>query len=78
MYVLSEVSGNWNRADMLKGWMNYGGVLIMGYALYRNLSQCLRIKSKKQKQIFKQALVDPGLFYVFFRFILSQNAYLSV
>ena len=62
MYVLSEVSGNWNRADMLKRWMDYGGILIIGYALYRNLSQCFRVKNKRQKEIFKQALIDPGLF----------------
>jgi hypothetical protein len=46
----------------MKQWMNYGGILIMGYTMYRNLSQCLRVKSKHQKKIFKESLVDPGLF----------------
>ncbi len=46
---------------MLKNWMNYGGVLIMGYSMYRNLSQCRRVKSSRQKKIFKECLVDPGL-----------------
>jgi len=59
--ILQEVGGNnWNRADMLKHWLRYGGVLIMGYSMYRNLSQCYRVRSKIQKKIFQQALVDPG------------------
>ena len=45
---------------MLTHWMRYGGVLIMGYSLYRNLSQCYRIRSKHQKKLFQEALVDPG------------------
>ena len=61
MFVLQDVSGdNWRRADMLNHWLKYGGVMILGYSLYRNLSQCLRVRSKNQKKIFKEALVDPG------------------
>ena len=45
---------------MLNHWLKYGGVMILGYSLYRNLSQCLRVRSKNQKKIFKEALVDPG------------------
>lgn len=61
VYILQEVGGNnWRRADMLTHWMRYGGVLIMGYSLYRNLSQCYRIRSKHQKKLFQEALVDPG------------------
>lgn len=33
----------------------------MGYSMYRNLSQCVRVKNKHQKKIFKESLVDPGL-----------------
>ncbi|XP_015752926.1 PREDICTED: transcriptional regulator ATRX-like [Acropora digitifera] len=61
VFVLQDVSGdNWRRADMLNHWLKYGGVMILGYSLYRNLSQCLRVRSKNQKKIFKEALVDPG------------------
>jgi len=61
VFVLQDVSGdNWRRADMLSHWLKYGGVMILGYSLYRNLSQCLRVRSKNQKKIFKEALVDPG------------------
>lgn len=66
VFVLNEVkSGNWDRADMLKNWMNHGGILIMGYHMYRNLSQCVRIKNKRQKIIFQESLVDPGLFRLY-------------
>ena len=34
--------------------------MIMGYSMYRNLSQCYRVRSKTQKKIFQEALVDPG------------------
>ena len=61
VYILQEVAGNnWRRADMLKHWVRYGGIMIMGYSLYRNLSQSFRIRSKHQKKIFQEALVDPG------------------
>lgn len=61
VYILQEVGpNNWRRSDMLKHWQRYGGVMIMGYSLYRNLSQCYRVRSKTQKKIFQEALVDPG------------------
>ncbi|XP_068719985.1 transcriptional regulator ATRX homolog [Montipora capricornis] len=59
--ILQDVSGdNWRRADMLNHWFKYGGVLILGYSMYRNLSQCFRVRSKNQKKIFQEALVNPG------------------
>lgn len=58
---MQDVGGdNWRRADMLKHWSRYGGVMIVGYSMYRNLSQCYRVRSKHQKKIFQEALVDPG------------------
>jgi len=61
VYILQEAgANNWRRSDMLKHWLRYGGVMVMGYSLYRNLSQCYRVRSKTQKKIFQEALVDPG------------------
>lgn len=61
VYILQEAGpNNWRRSDMLKHWQRYGGVMIMGYSMYRNLSQCYRVRSKTQKKIFQEALVDPG------------------
>ncbi|XP_048589245.1 transcriptional regulator ATRX isoform X2 [Nematostella vectensis] len=61
VYVLQEVGHNsWRRADMLTQWQRYGGIMIMGYDMYRNLSLCNNVRSKKVKKIFKETLVDPG------------------
>ena len=61
VYILQEAgANNWRRSDMLKHWMRYGGVMVMGYSMYRNLSQCYRVRSKTQKKVFQEALVDPG------------------
>jgi len=69
VYILQEAgANNWRRADMLKQWLRYGGVMIMGYSLYRNLSQCYRVRSKTQKKIFQEALVDPGTCRDYFTF----------
>lgn len=62
VYILQEAgANNWRRSDMLKHWMRYGGVMVMGYSMYRNLSQCYRVRSKTQKKVFQEALVDPGI-----------------
>lgn len=37
-----------------------GGVMIIGYEMYRNLTQGRNIKSKKLKETFQKTLVDPG------------------
>lgn len=34
--------------------------MIMGYEMYRNLTQGRNIKSKKLKETFQRTLVDPG------------------
>lgn len=34
--------------------------MIMGYEMYRNLTQGRNIKSKKLKETFQKTLVDPG------------------
>ncbi len=34
--------------------------MIIGYEMYRNLTQGRNIKSKKLKEIFQKTLVDPG------------------
>ena len=60
MYELSSVRDNFGRADLLRQWIDSGGIMIMGYEMYRNLSQCKRIRNKKQKKAFSETLVDPG------------------
>ena len=51
---------NWGRSELLNDWHSGGGVMIMGYEMFRNLSQLTRVKNKKQKKIFTESLLDPG------------------
>lgn len=41
-------------------WYQNGGVMIMGYELYRRLANGFGIKNKKAKLDAYQFLVDPG------------------
>lgn len=61
VYEMTTIKDNWGRTDMLKNWHECGGVLIMGYEMYRNLSQSKRVRNKKHKKIFAETLVDPGI-----------------
>jgi len=57
---MSCVKDNWGRSELLSDWQNGGGIMIMGYEMFRNLSQLSRVKNKKQKKIFTESLLDPG------------------
>jgi len=51
----------WGRAYRLDDWWKEGGVMIMGYDMFRNLSNDKNKKYKgKMKEIFQKALVNPG------------------
>jgi hypothetical protein len=60
VYEMSSVKDNWGRSELLSDWHSNGGVMIMGYEMFRNLSQLCRVKNKKQKKIFTETLLDPG------------------
>ncbi|GFS20517.1 alpha thalassemia/mental retardation syndrome X-linked homolog [Elysia marginata] len=60
VWELASCKQNPARADMLKEWHASGGVMIIGYEMYRNLSQGARCKNKRQKKIFFETLVNPG------------------
>ena len=61
VYEVSGAKDNWDRADRLKYWGKNGGALIMGYDMYRNLTNTTAKKFKsQQKKIFQETLVDPG------------------
>ena len=45
---------------MLKEWHSNGGVMILGYEMYRNMTQYKRIKNKKHKKTITETLLDPG------------------
>ncbi|KZS02003.1 Uncharacterized protein APZ42_001129 [Daphnia magna] len=47
------------RETKIKKWLNIGGVLILGYEIFRNLTKEKK-KLTEQDEVFRQALVDPG------------------
>ncbi|KAJ8338353.1 hypothetical protein SKAU_G00373190 [Synaphobranchus kaupii] len=57
---LATVKRPQDRSFALQRWQEDGGVMIMGYEMYRNLTQGRNIKSKKLKESFQKTLVDPG------------------
>ncbi|XP_032410476.1 transcriptional regulator ATRX isoform X1 [Xiphophorus hellerii] len=57
---LATVKRPQERAYALQQWQESGGVMIIGYEMYRNLTQGRNIKSKKLKETFQKTLVDPG------------------
>jgi transcriptional regulator ATRX len=57
---MSSVKDNAGRSALLKDWHTDGGVMLMGYEMFRNLSQLSRVKNKKQKIIFTETLLNPG------------------
>ncbi|XP_049898300.1 transcriptional regulator ATRX isoform X1 [Epinephelus moara] len=57
---LATVKRPQERSYALQRWHDMGGVMIIGYEMYRNLTQGRNIKSKKLKEIFQRTLVDPG------------------
>nr|XP_061792923.1 transcriptional regulator ATRX [Nerophis lumbriciformis] len=57
---LATVKRPQERAFALQQWQDTGGVMIIGYEMYRNLTQGRNIKSKKLKETFQKTLVDPG------------------
>ena len=60
VHEMSGEKDNWGRADRLNHWFTEGGVLIMGYDMFRNLTQDAKKFKKKQRDTFQKALVDPG------------------
>lgn len=61
VYELSKFKQNNDRAGMIAQWHKGGGVMVMGYDLFRNLSneKGARLKKKAREQL-QMGLVDPG------------------
>ncbi|XP_075040535.1 transcriptional regulator ATRX [Mixophyes fleayi] len=57
---LATVKRPQERGLMLQRWHEDGGVLIIGYEMYRNLTQGRNVKSKKLKELYQKTLVEPG------------------
>ena len=61
VYEMAQVKKDmYSRCDRVNEWHCEGGVLIMGYEMYRNLSSHRNVKQKSQRDILTRCLIDPG------------------
>lgn len=60
VYELFLVKQNVDRVVVLKNWYSNGGVMIIGYDMFRNFIQGSYCKNKNQKKIFLESFVDLG------------------
>ncbi|CAD0197903.1 unnamed protein product [Chrysodeixis includens] len=61
IYELSRYKQNSERAFQLQQWLDNGGVCVLGYEMFRNLSADNPKKFKKKMlRSFQESLVDPG------------------
>lgn len=56
---MSETNVN-ARLKKLRKWFVNGGVVFMGYEMFRNLASSKRVKKKKNREDFHKFLLDPG------------------
>ncbi|XP_052903383.1 transcriptional regulator ATRX homolog isoform X2 [Anopheles moucheti] len=61
VYEISKYKDNVTRANKLMEWHNEGGVMILGYDMFRNLANptASRIR-KKVRESLQTSLIDPG------------------
>ena len=60
MFFVFRYKQNIERAHRIEEWHQDGGVLILGYDMFRNLSSETNRARKKQKQTSQEGLIDPG------------------
>ncbi|XP_020296025.1 transcriptional regulator ATRX-like isoform X2 [Pseudomyrmex gracilis] len=59
VYELTRFKKNFERKCQLQHWQRTGGVMIIGYEMFRNLSTASRVR-KNMKEAIQQCLIDPG------------------
>ncbi|CAK8697312.1 unnamed protein product [Clavelina lepadiformis] len=60
LYNLAQYQTTRHRIDALKKWRDRGGVMVMGYDMFRLLATGTRIKHKPHKKKLEEFLLDPG------------------
>ncbi|KAL4659670.1 transcriptional regulator ATRX-like [Arapaima gigas] len=60
VYKLATLKKPEERGQALQRWQEGGGVMIIGYEMYRNLSLGSKVHSKVLRETFHKTLVDPG------------------
>jgi SNF2 family DNA or RNA helicase len=59
IYILRETDIR-SRLKKLRAWYNKGGVLMIGYEMYRNLAVAKKIRKKAYREELAKYLLDPG------------------
>lgn len=57
---LATIKHSHERLMALQRWQRDGGVMVMGYEMYRILSLAHKINNEESKRELKRILVDPG------------------
>ncbi|KAL7287819.1 hypothetical protein TKK_0018194 [Trichogramma kaykai] len=60
IYELTKQKKNTERRYMLESWQRTGGVLIIGYEMFRNLTSTGKKLRKAMQESLMRSLVDPG------------------
>ncbi|XP_025267000.1 transcriptional regulator ATRX isoform X2 [Camponotus floridanus] len=60
VYELTKFKKNFERKYQLQRWQKTGGVMIIGYEMFRNLTGANKNIRKNMKQVIDECLVDPG------------------
>lgn len=61
---LATVKHPSERLRALQGWQRDGGVMIIGYEMYRNLSLAKKVRDEAWKKEIKRILVAPGMVHL--------------
>ena len=57
---MSSIKDNHKRAEYLQEWQDDGGVMILGYDMFRNLASGSHCRQKKLRDTFEKCLINPG------------------
>lgn len=61
VYDITKLKQNHDRANKLMEWYNEGGVMIMSYDMFRNLTNDTNNRLRKKiKESLQTSLIDPG------------------
>ena len=58
LFMLTDVSVS-RRQQKLQRWFQGGGLLFLGYDMFRNMAQAKKMK-KQRREAFQKFLLDPG------------------
>lgn len=60
IYEISKYKLNRERVNKINEWHTDGGILIMGYDMFRNLSSETGKLKKRERESLQTSLIDPG------------------